>query len=367
MSDDTVAARNGFTISVKELLAQAAAAESRVHGDLAGAIDDFFLPRAARLDERIRAELSRLLAAIIAAIEAEIRSHAEPLLQASGAKGLDVSPEASGVVLARLSQSRLLRDPGLMAELLARVRLEALGRGLPMQASDDPERASLINRYVQHPDGLLASGAMAVLIAESRRRTGIESGRLTSTELPAELHHKLAWWVAATLRGSSAEPDDAVDSILSDATRRTLMAYDEGARLEASALRFAAAVHAPSDALGGLLGEALGDRRPVLFVAFLAHALGIPYPLVRDMVLDPGGERLWLALRAADLPREAVARIGYALSEGDPRRDLGRFADALDGIAAIPAQVARGALASLRLDAEYRAALMALERAGGEA
>jgi hypothetical protein len=102
----------------------------------------------------------------------------------------------------------------------------------------------------------------------------------------------------------------------------------------------------------------------VLFIALLGHALGVPYALARDLVLDPAGERLWLALRALEIGREGVAQIGYALSEADPRRDLEKFADTLDTIAGIAPAEARAALAPLKLDPDYRAALIALERGG---
>ena len=109
-----------------------------------------------------------------------------------------------------------------------------------------------------------------------------------------------------------------------------------------------------------MLVEALDDRRVALFVAILAQAIGIPFDAAREIVLDAGGERLWLACRALDLPRETIARIGLRLAEGDARRDLERFADELDHIAAIPVDTARAAVAPLRLHPDYRAALDAL-------
>ena len=59
-----------------------------------------------------------------------------------------------------------------------------------------------------------------------------------------------------------------------------------------------------------------------------------------------------------------IARIGLALSEADPRRDLDSFAEALDDIAATPAPDARAALAPLLLHPDYRSALLALARGG---
>lgn len=367
MSEDLIDTRGGSAIGAETLLALAAAADVRMHRGLTIAIEDFFLPEDARLDERMRAGLASLLAGLVEAIEAEIREHALRLLHGRGESRLVVALNEPGVsVLGRLAKSGLLRDPPLMAELMARVRQELLGAALPMHAPDDPERPSLINRYVQHPDRVVAAGAMAVLISESRRRASPETGQFTRTELPAELHHRLVWWVAAALRERVEESDDALDRALSEAAQRSLAAYDEGDRLEAAAMRFAAAIDAQADELPDMLVEALGDRRIVLFVALLAHALGVGYPLARDLAVDAQAERLWVALRALEIGREPIAQIGYALCEADPRRDLEKFADTLDAIAAIEPRQARDALASLRLDPDYRAAVIALQRSGAK-
>lgn len=369
MSDNPVDMRDGATIGARKLLARAAAADVRAHHGLAVAVDDFFLPEEQRLDERTRSAMSVLLRGLVETVEAEIREHGARLLTGRGEPVLASALAGdSAPVLLRLMRSGLLRDPELMAELIARVRQELIGSALPMVAPDDPERPSLINRFVQHPDRVVAASAMAVLIAESRRRTGPESGQLTHTELPAELHHRLIWWVAAALRERvAAEVDgdiDPLDRALSDAAQRSLAAYDEGDRLEAVAMRFAAAIDAQPGELPGMLVESLGDRRIVLFTAVLAHALGVGYALARDLVLDPEADRLWLAFRALDLTRDTIAKVGYALSEADPRRDLEAFADTLDAIAAVGAAEARAALAPMKLHPDYRAAVVALGRGG---
>ena len=364
MSDNPVGTRDGLAISAVELLARAAAAELRAYKGLMVAVEDFFLPEEARLDEHSRAGLAALLRGLVETVEGEIREHAVRLLTGRGESALVVALIEPGVsVLARLWNSGLLRDGDLMAELVARVRQEMLGGALPMNAPDDPERPSLINRFVQHPDRVVAASAMAVLIAESRRRGSPEVGQF-QTELPAELHHRLVWWTAAALRERFEGANEALDRALCDAAQRSLAAYDEGDRLEAAAMRFAAAIDAQPGELPKLLVESLGDRRIVLFIALLGHALGVPYALSRDLVLDPGADRLWLALRALEIGREGVAQIGYALSEADPRRDLEKFADTLDTIAAISPVEARAALAPLKLDPDYRAALIALQRGG---
>jgi hypothetical protein len=367
MSDTPAEPRDGDTVDAADkLLARAATAEVRAYRGLTIAIEDFFLPEDARLDERTRSGLATLLAGLVETVEGEVREHAVRQLHGRGESRLVVAlNDREDSTLSRLWQSGLMRDPELMAELVARVRQELVGGALPMHAPDDPERPSLINRFVQHPDRVVAAGAMAVLIAESRRRASPDVRQFTRTDLPAELHHRLVWWVAAALRERVGEGGDVLDQALSDAAQRSLAAYDEGDRLEATAMRFAAAIDAQSQEIADLMVESLGDRRIVLFIAMLGHALGVAYSLAREIVLDPAADRLWLALRALELGREPIAQIGYALCEADPRRDLEAFADMLDVIAAVEPDAAREVLGPLRLHPDYRAAVIALQRAGG--
>jgi hypothetical protein len=343
----------------KALLACVAAADLAAYRALAAAIDDFLLPENARLDERTRTALGWLVRALIETVEGEIGGHAVRLLRAQGEAALADALEAGRTT--QSSDSSLLRDPELLRELIARVRQDLLAGGIAVQAHDDPERPSLLNRLAQQPDRLLAQAAAAVLVAESRRRSVPESGPLAQTDLPAELHHKLVWRTAAALRAGVAGPAAALDRALAEAAQRSLAAHDEGDRLEAAAMRLAVAIDARPDELPELMIEALGDRRVALFAALLAHALRIDFPAAREMMFDAASGRLWVALRALDFDRAAVAQLGVALSEADPRRSVENFAETLDAVMAIEPEEAREAIAPLLLPADYRAAILARE------
>lgn len=355
MIDPIVDMREGADDGAQALLARAAAADGAAHRLLATAIDDFLMSDAGRLDERTRAALAQLLRALIETVESELRGHGARLLRGQDETALAEALADGGSVARLLHRSALLRDHELMGELIARVRLDLLASSLQPRAQDDPERPSLLSRLAQHPDRLLAHAAAAVLAAESRRRGMSETG------LPAELHHKLVWGVAAALRVSAAAPAAALDRALAEAAQRSLAAHDEGDRVEAAAMRLAVAIDAQPDELAELLREALGDRRAALFAALLAHALRIDFAVARDLVFDAASGRLWVALRALGLDRAAVAGLGAALSDADPRLDVDAFADLLDAIMAITPLEAQAALAPLRLPAAYRAAIVALE------
>jgi hypothetical protein len=331
-------------------------AGARADRRLDDAVADLFLADDARLTDRARAAVHALTAGVVEATEAELRRHAARLLADRGAAPLaEALLREPPSVLPRLREAGLLGDRALTEELVGRVGLDLLAEALPPTAS---ERPSLLVRLVDCPDTVVVAAATALLAAEGRRRTGARG------DLPAELRHRLTWWVAAAIREQGSDPahDAARDRALAGAAERSLLAHDEAARAEACAVRLAAAIDARPDELGPLLVEAIGDRQPLLFAALLARALGWELEQARELLLDPAGDLLLLALHAAGLERTAIARIGVALSTADPRRELEALADALDWAVAHDRETARGALATLALGRDFRAAVRLLAR-----
>ncbi|WP_296611215.1 DUF2336 domain-containing protein [Sphingomonas sp.] len=349
---------DGARASASTLFARAAAAARHADRRLAEAIEDFFLPEDSKLDDRTRAALAATLTAIVAAVERDLRRRA--VAHSSGADSTAIQRIEDGApVLDRLVGSGLLRDFDMMRELIARTRQDLLVDLLPALPPDEIGSASLLARLAGSADPRVADAALAVMAAESRRRGLIDSHRLERTELPAELQHRLVWWVAAAIREQLGP--SAADRIIAEVALRALADHDEGDRLESAAMRLAATVDPQPAELATVLRHALGDRRVALVIAFLGHALGIDYATMRQIVLD-GGDQLWLALRGAGLDRATVARVGLSLCEADPRRDVEAFADQLEAIAAVTPDEARGALAPLRLHPDFRAAMAELEK-----
>ena len=353
----------GVSAAAAALLARAASADGRDRTRLRHAIDDLFLPDDARLDDRTRANLTTLMRSLIATVEGEVGSHAARLLTARGDATLAdrlTSPETD--IADRLIASGLLRDAELVGELLDRVLETQLGGALPITAPAHPDRPSLAARLSRSSDRVVASSALALIIAAGAR-SGHDAGPPTRTDLPGQLHQRLVWWVAAALRGRLADGDaaEALDRALAEAAQRSLSAHDESDRLEAVASRLAAAIDARPDELGALLLESLCDRNLPLFTALLARALGVDYAAARTVVLDPEGERLVLGLRAIGVERSTLAQIALLLTEADARRSEETLPDFVDAASALEPAQARARLAPLRLHPHYRAALLALD------
>ena len=326
---------------------------ARAGARLDAAITDFFLPGDGRLDDAVRIALTHTLHSLIAGLEADIRRHAGRLLAGRGqADDAAALLSVEGGALPALIDAGLLRDPDLMEELIAHSRVDLIADGLPSM-SGDTNHPSLLVRLADLPDTIVASAARALLVAESSHEN--------APILPAELQHRLVWWIAAAIE-TSLPADVNRSRALAEAAQRSLAAYDEGERTEAVAERLVAAIDPLPGEVPALLVEAIGDGRLVLVAALLARALGIDADTARTLLIEPDDERLWSALRVAGLARDEIAQIGLSLATADPRRDIELFADRLDDVMAQKRSTARAILAPLTLPRELRIAARLLTR-----
>ncbi|MBW6532082.1 DUF2336 domain-containing protein [Sphingomonas sp. RRHST34] len=340
--------------------AQAASADGRAGARLSATIADVFADVRDRLDERTRVAINRLAETTVAAIERDIAGHAARLLEARG------FPDAAALLagnramtLPRLVESGLMRDPGVMGEMIAQARVDLIDEALAAQRAPGGT-ATLAAALAESADGVVRARAVAYLVADSRRRLAHADRR---AELPEAMHERLAWWVAAALRerlGHGVPPE--VDRALSEASQRSIAAHDDGERVEAAAAQLAAAIDPVAGALPQLLIDSLGEARTDLFVALLAHALGIEFAEARGLTLDADSDRLWLALRALGIERHLIAQVGFVLCEADRARDVETLPDSLDRVATLAPETAARAVAPLTLHRDFRAAVRALAR-----
>lgn len=363
IQDDDVT--EGAHAGASSFPARAVVDDARADARLAAAVAILSQPVDMAVDDRMRAMVGSAVTQLIADIEGKLRVHAGRTLAARGAPELATTVlESSESVEQPVLAAGLLNHPPLVRALVGGATHDLVAAGLPLNAPLHDDQPSLVSRLSTSPDGVVSAAAISLLTAEARRRP--DNGGPGRIELPADLHHRLVWWIAAAIAAqltrAAGGPSATVDKVMTDAALRSLAAHDEGDRAEAAAMQLAAAIDANVDELPELLTEALGDRQLTFFIALIAHAMRIGYDVASDVVLDPDADRLWLVLRALDVPRSAIARIGLSLSEGDPRRDIDAFAGQIDAIAAIDPDHARNAVAPLRRHPDFRAAAIAIAR-----
>ncbi|HTG38581.1 hypothetical protein [Sphingomonas sp.] len=354
MSLDLSEQRGGESIDASNLLASASRAQSLCRLRREASVRDLLTPDDARLDDQRRYALRTLLRAIVGTIGGDIQDHAHRTLTQRGAT-------AAAQALTRIEAYHIMpaverclgQDTVVAGELIERVTLDLIGSALPS--------GIVAAQGAPWPAGhrTLDQRLLALRQAEGRRQAPPDQPPY-AIDLTAECQARFVWWIAAAIaRAADADGNArvALDRAIADAGGQVLAGHDEGEGLEGIAARLALSLDLRGDLLVPIVEHCLGERRIVLLVAILAHALGVEGATMRTMIVDPADPRLWLVLRALDLPRETVARLGYAVCEADRRRDVEMFADRLDAIMAISPDAADGVLANLRLPADFRAAL----------
>jgi hypothetical protein len=357
MSLDLTDLRDGDPVSAHDLLVRAGRAEVLARQLREASVRDLMMPDAARLDDQRRLALRTLIRAVVENLSAAIGDRTRHLLSERDKNGaLQALSLVDTSRILPMVESCLTCHAAVAGDLIDRVTLDLIGENLPSGV--------FAAKAAPWPAGLrtLDKRLATVRRAESRRRVspGEASGPL---DLSAESLSQFGWWVAASFaRTADSNGDDriALEQALADATGQVLATHDDREQLERAALSVAETLDLYGDALAAVVEHCLAERRIVLLTAFLAHGLGISMSATRSMIVDPGNLRLWLSLRALDLPPETVARLGYAICDADRRRNVTSFAEGLHRILAIPREAADAALSPLRLPDAFHAAMSAL-------
>ncbi len=318
---------------------------------------DLLLPDMARLTEWQRLTAAALLNRLIQGIEGELRARLAARFEGHAALHAALSSARVPIALPILERADVLRDADLGAVLVRRVEEHRFWK-----AHAPAEGADLLFELVRDPDGEIAAEAMELVIARSRRFDRFQEPDMGRVDLPAELQHKLVWLVAAALRHYIVQQHrlGAVDGVIEEEAGALVAGHDEGAILEARAMRLARRLHALGRLDDATLERALAEGLLPLFIAGLATLTGLQHNAAWEVIADPRGHGPALLLRAAGIDRAAAAAIlllanshGPLVSgaEGDATAEQLELFDSLDSASA--AEVLR----LWRADPGYRASV----------
>ncbi len=341
-----VRASGGELDGAAQLLASA-------HARVAAAIADLALPEAFRLSDRQRVTASHLLRRLVGDIEDELRS----ALAANFARDEDLELRAAlssaslPIAMPILEGGGALADPALFALLLRRTEEHRLARAAP--------ESRLLTELAGDEDPAVASAAVSLLIAESRRLDAFHEPLLASGDLPAEVAHALAWTVAAALRtyliARHAVAPAAADGAVTSATAALLGRYDEGAGADSLARRLALRLEERGRLDDNLLVRTAGEGALPLLLAGLSLRTGLDPQALWELLPDSSGRGPAIVLRAAHLEREAAASVLLQLAGREEA-----VAAQLDLYDAIDAGRARHHILLWSLDPAYRSAVARL-------
>jgi hypothetical protein len=366
MSQDAKDLRGGEAGGAGGVLAQAAAAEGALRAARRAAIADYRMPLDLRIDDHARAAIDTLLRTIVGTIGGDIQGLAARAIEASGGNGTRAAIEAIDAQrVTERAAPMLIDDDEVSRAVLTRVAADRLTQGLSPASFDLGDAPDPLRTLAEASDRAVARRLPALIAAEGRRHGPVDQPPY-ATELPAEAQVRATWIVAAAMARAieAAHDHGEAEAAIVEGAERALTQYDESERLEAQAMRLAAAIDARGELLGDMVQHAWAQGRLMLGVALIAHAGRVAFDDMLDIVTDPVATRLAMACRALGLSRAVIARLGYALAEADSRRDIERFADMLDAVTALPDDVPRAALRDMQLARGYREARAALTEAG---
>lgn len=279
------------------------------------AATDLLLPDAARLTEWQRLTAAALLGRLVRAIEDDLRARLATSFAAHEALAAALSSAHVELAAPILERAGALYDADISAVLVRRVEEHRF-----WSARRGDGREDGLNRLVADSDEEIAADAMALVMARSRRFDRFQEPVLGHAELPAELHHKLVWLIAAALRHYIVQQHrvGAVDTAIEAAAVAVIAGHDEGEGLEAIAARLALRLHRLGRLDGDALARALEDGLLPFFVAGLAVRAGLDAGAAWEVLSDPRARGPALLLRAAGLERSEASRILLALNARGP-------------------------------------------------
>lgn len=344
----------------RALLDQAARGAEAARDRIGAAIGDLFRDDRHRLSDLQISVMRASLARLIEDIERDLGRRLLEHPSVPGSVEFREAIASPDVAIAHpiLERAGLLRDPALVALLLRRADEYGLGRAL--RGGVGPAAPGALDALVGDKDSEIAAAAVALLVAESRRDDRLGEPGIAHADLPGDLHHRLVWRAAAALRDYAAGEHDvdgaALDRTLSACAGAILAGHDEGATLEASAMRLATLLRRAGRLGDALLAEAFARGRLALYVAGLAARAGIGCEAAWEMAIDPGQARHAVLLRAVGVSRDIAAGLLLAMhvalgGDGD------EVAELVDGLDALDEESARSAVRHWRLDEHYRAAI----------
>ena len=305
------------------------------------AATDLLLPDRARLSEWQRLTAAALLNRLVRGLEDELRARLAVRFEPHAALHAALSSAHVPIALPILERAQALRDSELSNVLVRRVEEHRYWKAhAPAEGGDD-----LLFGLVRDADEEVAAAAMELIIARSRRFDRFQEPAMGQVELPAELQHKLVWMVGAALRHYIVQQHRvaAVDAAIEEVANAIIADYDEGATLEARAVRLARRFHAAARLDGDTLARSLSEGLLPLFIAGAASLASLDYAAAWEVLADPRGRGPALLLRAAGVGREAAAAIllllnsrGHLVSgaEGEAAAEQLELFDTLDEAAA---------------------------------
>ncbi len=340
-------------------------------------LSELFISSEGRLSEREQALMADILMNLIRDVEMSVRRElAERLTDIDWAPHdlvVDLANDEIDVARPILMRSGVLQDVDLIEVVKHRTDEHLLAVTARDKLSEDVTDAlvenggeDVIEALLRNSDAVLSRRAMEHIVDESRRVDRFQQPLLGRGDLPADLAHRMFWWVSAALREhilATYSVDEAVmDDVIVDTTRALLDKAESETPELSSAERLVRRLAENGELNDRFLVRAAKQGKVQVFTAGLANLCHLSLDTARHIVLEPGGEALAVAWKAMGFERADFAAVALATRKPTRGNEATIIMQRLLGLYdSISEENARHALRYWRLDRDYERAVARIE------
>jgi uncharacterized protein (DUF2336 family) len=312
----------GHDEELARLVALSRDSSKRGRRQLFNNISDLFLQEEERLSEQERSLIVSILTKLLSEIETTLRQNlAEELADHEDVPhGLITLLANDEIEVARpiLFKSHLLAEPDLIEiiqnrgkeHMLAIAERDDLNAAISdMLISHGDE--DVISHLIENGDAKISRKSMEYLVEESRRIDRFQEPLIARHDIPADLAHKMFWWVSAALRRHILENFEIDELELNEkivAAAKTEYRYDV-AEKSSDADKLIAELSRRKELNEKFLVKALRSRQIRLFVIGLAEMSGLDYQKISRFIYDPNAEALIVVLKALEFSRSSFSTV----------------------------------------------------------
>jgi len=344
-------------------------------------ISHLFLSAEGRLTERESALMSDILSKLVHEVEMSVRRElSERLAQVEAAPHdlvVTLANDDIDVAAPVLKHSGVLRDTDLVEIVKHRTQEHLLAVASRDRLSEDVTDAlvdqgdeNVIEALIKNVDAVLSRHAMEYIVEQSRRVDRFQQPLLGRSDMPADLAHRMFWWVSAALRDyilrAYTLDETVVDDFIKDSTETVLRRLEKEAEPETAGQRLVRRMAETGELTTKFLVNAVRQGQVAVFIAGLARLSHVDYETAKRIVFDPGGEALAVASKAVGFARADFASI-FTMTRKPGTGNMSALAvnSALAMFDSVEETAARRALAYWQRDSGYQAAVSQL--AGADA
>jgi uncharacterized protein (DUF2336 family) len=309
---------------------------SQGRGALLNAITDLYEKTEYSQSDAERELMVDILGQLVGDIETAVRRDLAERLSAN-----DHAPRELIVMLANdaievakpiLLQSAVLEDPDLVEIVRQRTaehRLTVATRASVSEPVSDALVGSgdedAIETLLRNPRAEISRVASEYLVAESQKVDRFQKPLLARADLPADLAHRMFWWVSAALRRYIVEnfevEVEGLDGEIEQAVQAMAKEPAHFGRRPSHAEQLVARLVDLGEFNELFLVQSLRHQHVSVFIAGIAHMAGVDMSMARRIIFDKGGEALTLTCKAIGMDRANFAavflRIRKAVGNGE--------------------------------------------------